>query len=351
MRLRAQLLENTAGLGKAGQIIQFALSPSDVHIAHEIDTFLAGTPPQGFRADEACPIALVDKATDKFRTLGSNNVFRMVEVRTSRQAGIREVDIESSLDTYLVEERALGAFIPRATEAQATFDVKAQHGLRIQTALSLDREVRIFGTGGLLSTAANWNANNVITIGGGAKWDDLENADPIADIQDAVVVSSLPITALFMNPLCAMAMIRTKAVREHLRQMLGDGPATGLVNATAIQANQNLDFQIPGIPPIRVCSAKVLNDASGDLEYILDNKVIAVCYPSNGLPTGGQTTMTAVTFRERGLSGNGFTTREFEVQTRGLQGGTMMVSGHAEDERMIANNAGALLEDVLSEAA
>lgn len=349
MRLRAQLLDATPGLGRAGQVIQLALSPSDVHIAHEIDTFLAGTPPQGFRADEACPIALVDKATDKYRTLGSNNVFRQVEVRTSRQAGIREVDIESSLDTYLVEERALGAFIPTATENQATFDVKAQHALRIQTALSLDREIRIFGTAGLLSTDSNWNANNVFTIGGGAKWDDLENADPIADFQDLVAASSLPISAFFMNPLCAMALVRTKAVREHLRTLLGDGPATQIANATAIQVNQNLDFQIAGLPPIKVVSAKVLNDTSGELEYILDNKVVAVCYPTNGsLPTGGQTSMTSVTFRERGLSGNGFTTREFPVQTRGLQGGTMMVSGHAEDERMISNTAGGLLEDVLA---
>lgn len=348
MYLSATLLDSVAGLGKRGQHIQLALNPSDVHVAHEIDTFLAGMAPQGFRADEACPIALVDKATDRYRTFNSNNVFRQVEVRTSRQAAIMEVDVETSLATYLVDERALGAFIPRATEAQATFDVKAAHAMRIQEALSLDREIRIFGTDGLLSTTANWAAANVATIGAGAQWNDSENSDPILDIQERIEASAQAITAIYMNPIVAHAFLRADRVRSHMRQLLGDGaPNPGIAAAVGAQAYQNLDFQIPGLPPIKIVSGKVLNETTDALDFILTDSVILVSHPKTGLPVDGKSTMTSVTWRERGLSGNGFTTREFEVNGRGLQGGTMMVSGYAEEEVMIANNCGGLILNVI----
>lgn len=348
MYVTAQLLEDTPGLGRKLSRVRFTLAPDDVHIAHEIDTFLAGFSQLGnYRADEACPVVLVDKNTDKFRTFGQNNVFKQVEVRTSRQAGIQEVDIETSLSTYLTEERALGAFIPRATEAQATFDVKAGHAARIQEALGLDREIRIFGTGGLLSTSTSWNSNNVVTLSGGAQWDDSENCDPILDIQERIEASAQKITGIYFNPPVAHAFLRADRVRSHMRQMLGDSaPSADAVAAAAAQ--ESVDFMIPGLPPFHVVGAKVLNETSSALDFILTDKVILVSYPQNGAPVDGKRTMTAVTWRERGLSGNGFTTREFEVQARGLQGGTMMVSGHAEDEQMIANNCGGLLQDVLS---
>lgn len=346
-KLSAQLLDGVPNLGRAGEIIQFALNPSDVHIAHEIDTFLAGFSPQGYRCDEAVPPVLVDKATDRYRTFNRNNIFRQVEVRTSRQAMITEVDIETELSTYLVDERALGAFIPRATENQATFDVKAAHGVRIMEALMLDRELRIFGTSGLLTTSGNWDSNNVATIGAGAEWNDEENSNPILDIQERIEASAQLVTGIFMNPTVAHAFLRSRRAREHMRQMLGDTPPNpAIVGAASIQ--QNVDFQIPGLPPFRVCAAKVLNETTSLLEYILGDKVVLVSSPRNGgLPLDGKSTMTAVSWRERGLSGNGITTRQFELQTRGLQGGTMMVTGHAEEEVMISNTCGGLIEDVI----
>jgi hypothetical protein len=348
MYVTAQLLEDTPGLGRKASRVRFALAPDDVHIAHEIDTFLAGLSQLGaYRADEACPVVLVDKNTDKFRTFGQNNVFKQVEVRTSRQAGIREVDIETALSTYLTEERALGAFIPRATEAQATFDVKAGHAARIQEALSLDREMRIFGTGGLLTTSGNWNANNIATLAGPAQWDDSENCDPIVDIQERIEASAQKVTGIYFNPAVAHAFLRADRVRSHMRQMLGDNaPGADAIAAASVQ--ESVDFVIPGLPQFHVVGAKVLNETTSALDFILGDSVVFVSYPQTGAPVDGKRTMTAVTWRERGLSGNGYTTREFEVNGRGLQGGTMMVSGHAEDEQMIANNCGGLILDVLS---
>ena len=186
MKYKVKLLDNVAGYGKAGQTIQLALTPQDVRETEEISSYVAGYAPQGFRSEEACPVIMVDNASDKFRTFSESNVFRPVEVRTSRQAFIPEVDPQSAISTYLVEERALGAFVPKATARQSTFDVKAISSRRIADALALDREIRIFGSaGGLLTTAADWNANNGTQVGAGAaKWNQLTTAAPIGYLQD-----------------------------------------------------------------------------------------------------------------------------------------------------------------------
>lgn len=347
MQLSVQLLDKVAGVGAAGDTVQLSLAPSDVHIAEEIDNYLAGYSPLGYRADEACPVVLVDKETDQFRTFGEANAFQRVETRTSRQGAVQEIDPSTQLDTYLVEERALGAFIPRATQSQATFDVKAASGRRIMWALGLDREIRIFGSGlgGLLVTAANWNANNVVTVGAGAaKWTALDTADPIGDLQNLMRKSAQVVTNIWMPEEVSHNFMRCVSVREHMRQMLGDGPATPAQKQTA-GTHQNLDYQIPGLPPIKVAPNKVLNETTGLLDPIFANQVVLTGDP--GTPTDGMSIQTCVTWRERKASGNGILTREFEVDARGLEGGEMMVSGHAEDEKMIANNVGGLLEAVL----
>lgn len=338
----AQLLDAVTGLGAAGDTIQFALSPADVHIAEEIDTYLAGYVPQGFRADDAVPIVLVDKATDSYRNFSANNAFRLANVRTGRQAAVQEVDPETVLDTYLVEERALGSFVPRATQAQSRWDVMAGASRRIQWALALDREVRIFGTGGLLSTAANWDANNVITVG--TFWSD-PTADPIADLQAAMRASAQMVTKIFMGEPVSHAFMKSPAVRAHMLQHRGDNPSTSNEQKST-GSGAVLDYQLPGLPPIHVVPQKVLNEATGALDYIFDNQVVLTGDP--GTPVDGQSIQTAVTFRERKDSGNGFLTRQFEVDGRGLEGGEMIVSGHAEDVKFTANNVGGLLEGILS---
>src|SRR3989304_2298524 len=92
--IAVQLADDVPGVGSKGQTIQLALSPSDVNVSEEIDTYLGGGGPAGFRADEAVPPVLVVKDRDQIRNYGSNNAFRRVQVETSKQAGIPEVDAE-----------------------------------------------------------------------------------------------------------------------------------------------------------------------------------------------------------------------------------------------------------------
>jgi hypothetical protein len=57
--------------------------------------------------------------------------------------------------------------------------------------------------------------------------------------------------------------------------------------------------------------------------------------------------MTCKTFRRRGPSGTGYTTREFNLERRGLHGGTFMASGHAEVIKMISGAVGGVIYNTI----
>lgn len=345
-----RLVDDVKGIGKAGDTVTFSLHPSDVTVNEEMDTFMVGYRAPGFRADDACPIQLVGKDQGIFRVFGVNNAFRPVNVLSSIQADIPEVDADTSTDTYMVQERALGGFIPTVTqlnydEGNQGFDPKVAIGRRIAWALALDRELRVFGTGGLLTTSGNWNANNRVTLGAGAEWNDIAGGNPIQDLFDRISASAQIVTDIWMNPAVAQAMMLSQAVKEHIRWIIGDSQVSQqIAQATATQ--QNMDFQIPGLPPIHVVGSKVLDEATGQLVHILGDTVILTSSPPGAANTG-EDIMTCKTFRRKGPSGNGFTTREFPLERRGLHGGVFMASGHAEQVKMVANNVGGAIFDVI----
>jgi hypothetical protein len=327
---------------RAGQQIMLALQPADVHVAEEIDTFLAGYAPDEFRADEAVPIVPTDFLTDQFRTFTENNAFRVVNVLASTQSDINEVDPETILRTFICVDRAIGGFIPNVTQytARKAYDPRQALARRIRWALALEREVRIFGSSGLLTTSANWNANNVTTIAGGSEWD-TTNGDPIRNMQDAEENSIMPITDWFMSVPVFNAFLRNANVRLYFRQMLGDNaPSPDVVN-------RKRDVVIPGLAPIHVVGGKVLNESTGNIDYIMGEAVVGVRKPTGSL-VNPEDIQTAVTWRFNGPSGTGFITREFELPRRGLHAGQMMVSGYSEDPRFIANNVGALILNTLA---
>ena len=338
--LAVQLAEDSRELGKrAGSVITLALTPADVNISEELDTFLAGFTPFAFRADEVSPPTLVEKDRDQFRTFDDDDAFQEVDVEASIQSPVRQVDPRTSLTEYRVIERSLGSFIPAAVEAQASplYDPRMASGRRIQNALALNRERRVWT---LLETIANWNAANHQAVAN--DWNDQVNGDPILDIQERIEASAQPVTGIWFNPVISHRFLRHTKVRDHMRQMLGDSPvATATQDGAGVQ--DALDYRIPGLPPFHVAPGKRKNTAGTALEFILSDVTVLITAPPGGVPTSGEEIQTLQTFRRRGPSGTGFTTREFFVNERGLDGGTMMVSGHAEDVRFIANTAGGLI--------
>jgi hypothetical protein len=342
-----QLAENVQGIGMAGERVTLALVPTDIRDTTEIPEYLAGYTPYGFRADEASPVVLTDAEEAKYRTFDSDDAFRRVQVKGSTQGPVPEVDPKSGLSTYKVLERYIGSFVPRQTQltqsSNNNYNPIMAASRRCKRAIMLDRELDAFA---LLGTSGNWNASAITAAG--AVWTDDTLGDPILDIQTMVEKSAQMVNTVWMNQKIANRFLRHSKVRSHMRQLLGDGAASGVAAAVANAGNPgaNSDFVIPGLPMIKVVASKVKNESTGLLDYVLGNVVIGVTVPPGGIPTDGEEIATTYTFRRKGISGTGLDVREFEVEGRGPLGGTMIVVSAADIPIMTANNAGGIITGV-----
>jgi len=341
------LADSVQGLGVAGQRVSCALLPSDVHDPTELPTYLAGYRPPQYRGDEASPPILVDNDEDKYRSFSSDDAFKRVLVKGSTTGAVPEVDPKSALDSYKVAERYVGAFIPRQTELQRgnAYNPIMAAMRRARRAIELDREIDVWT---LLTTNANWNANNVVTLGATFNWNGGSASDPMADLQNMCERSAQAVTDIWMNLKVANAFLRHDAVRDHLRMMIGDSAAGNDLQRVNNQSLvTNVDFIIPGLPPIHVVPGKVLNETTSLLDFILSDAVVLTVKPP-GVPSDGEEIATSYTFRRRGPSGVGFEAREFFLENRGPLGGTMVVVSMADIEKMTGATSGGLLKGVIA---
>jgi hypothetical protein len=345
------VLAEDSALGRAGQRVNLQLTPADVSSPQEIPSYLAGYRNWAMRADEASKVVLVDQDEDKYRTFSSDDAFEPVRVKGALSGNIPEVDPRSSLDTYKVVDRYIGSFVNAVTEGQsrnAGYQPRMAAGRRCMRALDLDRELDVLGPSGLLTTAANWNASQVLALGASENWNGGASADPIKAIQDAVEASAQPVTEVWMNQKVAHLFLRNALVRDHMRMLLGDGPSQSIATqlAGAATSGKPIDFMIPGLPPIKVEAAKYKNSA-GNLVYIMPDYVLLTAAPP-GQPTDGEEIATSYTFRRRGPSGVGIESREYQVEGRGPYGGTMVVVAVADVAKMTGNNCGGLITGVVA---
>lgn len=345
MELSILLAEDTQGIGKAGQRVQLELTPQDVHDPTEIPTYLAGYRPFGFRADEMSPIVLVDNDEDKYRTFSADDTFMPVDVKGATTGPIPEVDPKTTLATYKVVDRFVGSFISRITEGQRgnTYAPNARMAAarRCRRAIDLDREIDVMT---LLGTSGNWDASVRTAVTNA--WTDTTNGTPIADVQAAIEKSNQPVTGVWFNQRVAHTFLRHPEVKDHMRQMLGDASAQNVASQIAMLAQEGkaADFVIPGLPPFHVVASKY-NDGSG-IDYVLGDVGVLITRPP-GVPQDGEEIASSYTFRRRGPSGVGFTSREFTVEGRGPEGGVMVVVAAADIAVFTSNVAGGILTGVI----
>ncbi len=343
------LADDTPGIGRAGERVQLALTPADVHLPEELSTYMAGYHvPGGFRADEASKIIPVDHDEDKYRVMSTSDAFQRVQVKGSLQGAIPEIDPRSALETYKVVEKYVGSFIPQVTESNATGNYKprAAAARRCMRALQLDREYDVWD---MLTTSGNWDSSVVLALAAGEKWNGGATADPIANLHSLLESSLQHVTDLWMNYKVANVFLRTASVRDQMRMLLGDGAANqsvvDLMNST--QKNSMYDLLIPGLPPIHIVSAKAMN-ALGVAGYILSSSYVVGTVSPPGVPTDGEEIASTYTFRRKGPSGVGFNTREFRIENRGALGGTMLVASAADVPKMMSNLVGGLITGVIA---
>ena len=326
-------LAGAYGDHREGDVITAALLPADVHVAEELATYLAGYKPFDNRADEISPPILVDNDTDLYRTFSSDDAFEKVPVKSGLLAPPKFVDVRSSTAQYTVVQRVVGSLISPITEKQtkALYSIRQAAMRRCMDIIMLDREADVLAQ---VTLNTSFASNNRKALGAGFNWNGGANSDPMKDLQDRIVVSAQRVTGIGMNQVDAFAFLRHPSVRDHMRQMLGDGPAA------AVAGGADSDFQIPGLPPIHVFSAKAKTTSTGNIDYIWPTGTVVLYSLPPGMPVDGQTISTFKTFRRRGPAGVGFTTREYFDPRFGPEGATVVVVSMADIAVVTSNIAG-----------
>lgn len=345
-----RLADDTPGIGRAGQHVMLALTPDDVHDPTEIPTYLAGYKNAEYMADEASPPIMRATDKDKYRTFDEDDAFLRVNVKGSIQGAIPEVDPKSQLHDYAVVDRFVGSFVSDITQQNATaYNARQAAGRRCARALSMDREFDVFGTGGLLSTPANWHASVKTTFDATTKWNGGASADPIKDLQARFRATLAPVTDGWLNLEVAQEFFNNATVRDYLKMHLGDSPAKEMLSSFNSAGDSGLfEFRLPGFFGVtfHVLSAKAKENSADTPTYILGNHVILTRRPK-GVPSDGEEIATTYTFRRSGNAGTGFETRQFRVEGRGPRGGVMIVVAQADTAEMTGSKIGGFLESVV----
>lgn len=322
--------------GRAGQVVTMSLSPADVHDPTEDPTFLRRFKPFRYRADEASRVVLVSKDEDQFRTFHSDDAFRRVKTKISREGTVPEVDPKSALDSYKLEDEAIGSFISDVTALNATgFDPRQASLIRIGNALGLSREVDFWT---FLTTTGNWNANNRVTLLANEKWNGGADSDPNKNLQDRIEASGQEITGTWMNQGVGFAYLRNAKVKDDLRFIYGDSGVKDLYSSAADDRIKT-DFSVPGIGMIHIVKSRVKNETTGLMDYCLGNDVVMLCQPEVG-----DEVETLRTYRRQGVAAVGYEVREYRVEGRGPKGGTMLVATKADAIKSISNICGGLIK-------
>ncbi len=319
---------------------QLAQMPDDVHSPAEIPTYLAGYRNGEFRADDVSTVFPVTHRRDKYRQEDADDAFLYVDVAGSIQGSIPQIDPKSALSEYACTERFVGSYVARATEDEEVgtrYRLRQAAAKRCATAMKIYREKEVWD---LLTTTANWSSANHTTLLAAAKWNGGASSDPIADINGIQEASAMECRDVWMNRRTFDAFLRNASVREHMRQMMGDmsvGNDITRVNGGGVTGDA-IDVKIPGLPTIRVVGSKFRTVSAGALSYILGNDVVVTCSPN------GDDVATTRTFRVKGSQGVGYESREYRVEDRGPQGGTMLVCHAAEVAVMTATNVGGVIK-------
>lgn len=319
-----------------------SLQPSDTYTPEELGSYLAGYHPAGARADEVSPVQLVPREEFVYRTFDKRDAFQLVGVEGDSDSNVPEIDLRSSTASGKTVDRFLGMFLPQRVVQQAAFDVRMAGLRRLRAALEHHRENQLWTT---LTTTGSWTAGNVLALGATQNWNGGADSDPLRDLHIAIEASAMPPTAIWMNQKVANAFLRHDRVRDHIRSMVGDdalGRAVGSVNA-----EENTDFQLPGLPTIRVSKRKYQSDAAGALSYSMPNSVVLV--RATNSTNEGDDINTTTTFRYEGESKTGFDAREFFDQSpRSARGGVMLVAIVSDVAVMTASDVGGLITGIIS---
>lgn len=332
---RRTLMNDHAAVGDRRLMVQ---TIGDVRTETPMPNFMQGYALVDGIADVICPVIEVDAPSKQYWEWNSQDAFqRPGNIEASPGALVREISPRLSKTRFDTIERALAAAVPTEliAAAQAPIDPLAAAIRRVQTAMRLEREVRVVE---LLTTAGNWDTSVVTTLGATAKWNGGSASDPIADLVKIIQGSWAPVTRIIMGEQAAFAFSTNANVQKYIAYKTGAAPVPASAQISALFT----------LPPITVVNQKYNSTGTG-LTYTWGNDVVLVHEPGN-LPADGQDIMTCATFRWNGGAApdgafvNGWLVRTYFDAKRGPRGSTVVVVTNQDGEVMTSKLAGGLIK-------
>jgi len=154
---------------------RFDVDPGDVHIDTAISNILLDYRPQGFIADQICPIVPVTKQSDRFFKIAQADKFRTTPDYRAPGTEPNYISFDVSSDGYFCDNYALGSYLTREeiANADAAISNRMSRSRLITDILLLNNEVRVAS---LVGSASNVGCSTTT----GSAWG-TSNADPYLD--------------------------------------------------------------------------------------------------------------------------------------------------------------------------
>jgi hypothetical protein len=156
----------------------------NAHIDQVLTQISIGYPNEGFVGDNLFPVVKVRKQSDKYREFGREGwgLEPGSDVRAPGTEANEIPGLQTSLHPYFAEEHALQIAVTDEERENADAPLSPDRdGTELVTSkLLLGRELAIHT---MVTTAANFPADHVVTLSGTSQFDDYANSDPIGVVK------------------------------------------------------------------------------------------------------------------------------------------------------------------------
>lgn len=314
-------------------------SPSarDVHQNAALSQWASDYENGDFIADLISPPTLVDKRSDVYHTFNRTNYTTVLDDRLGPDSEANETGYAQGTGNYSVQDRGLKRFVPAAVDANADAPLSPEQDATdiLMGRISLNREVRVAA---VMNATGSYAAAN--TSAAAFAWTDQTNSDPIADVH--TMKEALPPAPNKSNSVLRMVLTLEKwhDLRAH-PALRGGGMDKPVVTREQAQEILMVD-EILITEAQRNTAAPGLTPVYGRV-WTTTNAILTRV--PRTAPTGKQSGIFSVTFRWR-AAGTGVLVRTWEVEGRGVMGGTMVQASLSDDEAVVQNDMAYLLTGV-----
>lgn len=286
-------------------------------------------------ADEVMPRVPVGSKEFKYAKYDLAEGFSIPDTRVGRRSAPNEVDFKRSDAAGAVQDWGLDDPVPQddidAARNIPNYDPLAHATQRVTDLILLDREKRVAD---MTFNAANYGANNKVTLSGTSQWSDYTNSNPIDALDTAM-------DAMVMRPnIMVMGRAVFSKLRKHPRIMKAVNANEGDQGKASLQAMQDL-FEVEQI----LVGEGFVNSAKRG-----QNAALARVWGKH----------VALIYRDRLADANGGVTWGFTAQFGGriagsrpdpdigLKGGQRVRVGEQVAEVITANDLGYLFVDAVA---